>query len=287
MKLWLLIKLNISFGWTFLIKVVGFYIVTSGLMSLVSPHLESLSKCDAFSYVIKQVHYCIALHCYYIHIVLSYIHYCNSVHWIRTHCDQLHKLNCCVSVCVDFAERRFAQLLFLGFGVLCMIQAILNISLRLACEYGLWYCVIWYFQRLLQHHNFANVVVCGVSWHKTCHRSCAKHFYLFRYHFKKGDWIKQVSVSSPPVYSNEESPPSNCNTTQFTDQKEVGSYCHQKRPGCNCNRLQERFNALIGERDRLRNTVSELNNKIRMVEEERDRLKLRLGGEKKSSLQYI
>ncbi|KAG7223714.1 hypothetical protein INR49_015441 [Caranx melampygus] len=108
-------------------------------------------------------------------------------------------------------ERRLAWLLFLGFGVLCIIQAILNVSLRLA------------------------------------------------------------------LYTNEESPPSNCNTTQFTDQKkEVESYCHQRRPGCNCNRLQEKFNALTREKDLLQNRVSELNNRISMVEKERDRLKMRL-----------
>lgn len=37
---------------------------------------------------------------------------------------------------MDFAETRILQVLFLSFGVLCMVQAILNVSLRLTCEYG-------------------------------------------------------------------------------------------------------------------------------------------------------
>lgn len=40
------------------------------------------------------------------------------------------------SICVDFTERRLRQLLFLSFGMLCIIQATLNVSLRLACEYA-------------------------------------------------------------------------------------------------------------------------------------------------------
>ncbi|XP_044045915.1 C-type lectin domain family 4 member M-like isoform X1 [Siniperca chuatsi] len=35
------------------------------------------------------------------------------------------------SMCVDFAERRLCQLLFLSFGVLCILQATLNVALRL------------------------------------------------------------------------------------------------------------------------------------------------------------
>ncbi|KAM9313848.1 C-type lectin domain family 10 member A-like [Pholidichthys leucotaenia] len=40
------------------------------------------------------------------------------------------------SVCGDFTKRRVGQLLFLGFGVLCIIQATLNISLRLTLYSG-------------------------------------------------------------------------------------------------------------------------------------------------------
>lgn len=61
--------------------------------------------------------------------------------------------------------------------------------------------------------------------------------------------------------------------------------CRHKRPDWKCISLQEQFNALTREKDLLRNKVSELNNKIRMVEEERDRLKTRMIGEKKLNLQ--
>lgn len=40
-----------------------------------------------------------------------------------------------LSVWFGFTEGKLCQLLFLSFGILCTIQATLNVSLRLACEY--------------------------------------------------------------------------------------------------------------------------------------------------------
>ena len=50
-----------------------------------------------------------------------------------------------------------------------------------------------------------------------------------------------------------------------------------------CNILQERFNALTRDKNLLENRNSELLNMLKKVEEERDRLKLNLRGEKNSA----
>ncbi|XP_042288894.1 CD209 antigen-like protein A isoform X1 [Thunnus maccoyii] len=110
------------------------------------------------------------------------------------------------------AERRPCQLLLLSFGLLCIIQVALNISLRLTSN------------------------------------------------------------------SSKESTFSDCNKTHFGDHnkvKEVQINCEQMMTN-NCNKLQERFNALTRDRDLLQNRNSELTNKIKDVEEERDRLSMRL-----------
>lgn len=57
--------------------------------------------------------------------------------------------------------------------------------------------------------------------------------------------------------------------------------CERHRPGQH-NRLQERFNALTRDKNLLENRNTELTNMIKDVEEERDRLKIKLSGEKKS-----
>uniref|UniRef100_A0A8C9YSU8 C-type lectin domain-containing protein n=1 Tax=Sander lucioperca TaxID=283035 RepID=A0A8C9YSU8_SANLU len=88
-------------------------------------------------------------------------------------------------------ERRLCQVLLLSFGLLCVIQAILNVSLRLT------------------------------------------------------------------LYSTH----SDCNTTHLPGQ---------------CNRLQERFNALTRDTNLLENRNTELTNKIKDLEEERDRLRTNL-----------
>ncbi|XP_071360751.1 CD209 antigen-like isoform X2 [Trachinotus anak] len=107
-------------------------------------------------------------------------------------------------------NRRLPQLLFLSFGVVCIIQAVLNISLRLA------------------------------------------------------------------LYSSKGSSPLDCNTTDLSDQdRDVETYCEGKMPG-HCNRLQERFNALTRDKNLLENRNSELNNMIKDVKEERDRLRIML-----------
>ncbi|XP_074486693.1 C-type lectin domain family 4 member E-like [Sebastes fasciatus] len=108
-------------------------------------------------------------------------------------------------------ERRLCHLLFLGFGVLFIIQAILNISLRLT------------------------------------------------------------------LYSSKDSTYSNCNATDFRDQnqvKEEENYCEKKKSG-EYNRSQDRINALTRDNSRLENRITELTNKIKNLEEERVRLKLR------------
>lgn len=47
-----------------------------------------------------------------------------------------------------------------------------------------------------------------------------------------------------------------------------------------CNKLQERFNALTREKNLLGNQNTELTNMMRNVEKEMDRLKMKLRGEK-------
>uniref|UniRef100_UPI0037E88770 C-type lectin domain family 10 member A-like n=1 Tax=Semicossyphus pulcher TaxID=241346 RepID=UPI0037E88770 len=112
-------------------------------------------------------------------------------------------------MCADSAERKL-QLLLLSFAVLCIIQAALNVSLRLT------------------------------------------------------------------LYSSRES--SHCNTTHFRDQNQADELqmdCEQKRND-QFNRLQDKFNALTADKNLLENRNNELNNMIKDVQEERDRLKKRL-----------
>nr|XP_020515385.1 asialoglycoprotein receptor 1-like [Labrus bergylta]XP_029138519.1 asialoglycoprotein receptor 1-like [Labrus bergylta] len=99
------------------------------------------------------------------------------------------------SVDVNQTERRLCRLLLLSFAVLCIIQASLNISLRLT------------------------------------------------------------------VNSNRES--HDCNTTQTKSYDQF-------------NRLQERFNALTRDKNLLENRNNELNNLIKEMQEEQDRLKIQL-----------
>lgn len=91
--------------------------------------------------------------------------------------------------------------------------------------------------------------------------------------FYKGNFF------APSVYSRKEPNHSSCNTSHFTEQKQIQVVqdCEQTRPD-QCNRLQERFNALTREKNLLQNQNSELNNMIRKVEDERDRLKMKLSG---------
>lgn len=93
--------------------------------------------------------------------------------------------------------------------------------------------------------------------------------------FYKGDF----SALTPSVYSRKEPNHPSCNTSHFTEQKqvEVVQDCEQTRPD-QCNRLQERFNALTREKNLLQNQKSELTNMIRKVEDERDGLKMKLSG---------
>lgn len=58
---------------------------------------------------------------------ISVTHY--SLTW---HCSNFY---CCSSVYIHFTERRLCWLLFISFGILCIIQATLNVALRLTCEY--------------------------------------------------------------------------------------------------------------------------------------------------------
>ncbi|XP_039664616.1 CD209 antigen-like protein A isoform X2 [Perca fluviatilis] len=102
-------------------------------------------------------------------------------------------------------ERRLCQVLLLSFGLLCVIQAILNVSLRLT---------------------------------------------LYSTHL-------------------------DCNATNFSYQdkvKKVQKDCEGEPPG-QCNGLKERFNALTRDKNDLENRNSELNNMIKDLEEERDRLR--------------
>lgn len=84
------------------------------------------------------------------------------------------------------------------------------------------------------------------------------------------------------VYSNKESTHLNFNITQVSDQNQVkvGQDGEQKRSD-QCNKLQERFNVLTRDKNLLENRNSELTNMIKKVEEEKDRLKMKLRGEGK------
>ncbi|CAK6953335.1 asialoglycoprotein receptor 1-like isoform X2 [Scomber scombrus] len=101
------------------------------------------------------------------------------------------------------AERRLCRLLLLSFGLLCIIQATLNISLRLT------------------------------------------------------------------LHSSNESTLAECNTTQLVQKVQTSCDTH-------CNELQERFNALTRDRDQLQNRISQLNNDLKDVTEERDRLRIQM-----------
>ncbi|XP_074521550.1 CD209 antigen-like protein A [Halichoeres trimaculatus] len=106
--------------------------------------------------------------------------------------------------------RRLCMLLLLSFGLLCVIQATLNVALRLS------------------------------------------------------------------LYSSSRAP--QCNTTQFGDQyqtKETQNDCKQ-RSNEEFNRLQERFNKLTADKNLLKDKNNQLNNRIKEVQEERDRLRLRV-----------
>ncbi|XP_032380265.1 C-type lectin domain family 4 member E isoform X2 [Etheostoma spectabile] len=105
-------------------------------------------------------------------------------------------------------ERRLCQVVLLSFGLLCVIQAILNVSLRL-------------------------------------------------------------------TYSTH----SECNTTHLPcrDQVKKGQQDCEIAPPGHCNRLQDQVNALMRDRTLLETTNTELNNKIKDLEEERDRLRTKLG----------
>ncbi|XP_042340448.1 asialoglycoprotein receptor 2-like [Plectropomus leopardus] len=110
-------------------------------------------------------------------------------------------------------DRRLCQLLFLSFGVLCIVQVILNVSLRLS--------------------------------------DC----------------------------SSKNSTLSDCNTTHFCDQNNVKTMqknCEGKRPD-HCEGLEDKVSALTATRNELQNRNNELTIRIRNVEEERDRLRERLG----------
>lgn len=83
------------------------------------------------------------------------------------------------------------------------------------------------------------------------------------------------------ISSKEQTGP-DCNATHLCDdenQVTIVQDCERRMP-CHCNKLQDRFNALTGERDHLRNEKSDLTNRIRKLVEERDKL---LRGQNKSS----
>ncbi|XP_051240083.1 CD209 antigen-like protein C [Dicentrarchus labrax] len=116
--------------------------------------------------------------------------------------------------------RRLYQVLFLCFGMLCIIQATLNVSLRLT------------------------------------------------------------------LYSSKEPTHLDCNSTHLSDRNQVTVVqdCEQRKPD-HCNSLQERFNALTRDKNRLENRNTELINMIKKVEEERNWLKMSLMGLSESSQQ--
>ncbi|KAM9857143.1 uncharacterized protein ACBR49_000813 [Aulostomus maculatus] len=117
------------------------------------------------------------------------------------------------NVVANQTERKL-RLLLVSFGVLCLIQAALNLSLRLTLN------------------------------------------------------------------SSEESSNSVCNKTSLSEPsqgREEQGDCGRDRPA-QCNRLQERFNALTRDRDELRDKNNKLMNALNAVQEERDRLKARLKG---------
>lgn len=83
------------------------------------------------------------------------------------------------------------------------------------------------------------------------------------------------------MHSSKESTHLDCNKTHFSDNevkevKEVQVYCKPV-----CNKLQERFNALTRDRDQLRNRNNELTKMIKNIREEKERLTVKLRGEKK------
>lgn len=85
------------------------------------------------------------------------------------------------------------------------------------------------------------------------------------------------------MYSRKESTDSNCNATHFSGQNQLTEEVQdcERRWTDQHNRLVEKFNALTREKNLLKNQNNELINMIRKLEEERDRLKINLKGEKK------
>ncbi|XP_029950546.1 C-type lectin domain family 10 member A-like [Salarias fasciatus] len=108
----------------------------------------------------------------------------------------------------DKPERRLFMPLFLGFGVLCIIQGILNISLRVA------------------------------------------------YYSSKTSACNLTHVGGKP-----------------TTAPKVAVDC-QEMKNRQCNKLQERFNALTADKNLLENTNNILNNRIKELEEEVQRLQM-------------
>lgn len=76
------------------------------------------------------------------------------------------------------------------------------------------------------------------------------------------------------MHSSTESTISDCNTTHYCDENQIGMPGH-------CNGLMQRIVALTRDKQLLENRNTELNNMIKMVEEERERLKMQLSGENK------
>ena len=78
------------------------------------------------------------------------------------------------------------------------------------------------------------------------------------------------------VNSSKESDHSSCIARNLSDQNQVKVVrdCERRRND-QFNKLQERFNALTAEKNRLENNISELTNKLRKAEQERDRLKMK------------
>lgn len=76
------------------------------------------------------------------------------------------------------------------------------------------------------------------------------------------------------MHSSRQSTLSDCNTTHSSNENQI------EMPG-NCNGLMQRTVALTRDKQLLENLNTELNNRIKMVEEERERFRMQLSGEYK------
>ncbi|KAM3624206.1 uncharacterized protein V6R79_020640 [Siganus canaliculatus] len=180
-------------------------------------------------------------------------------------------------------EKRLCLLLFLTFGILCIIQATLNVTLRLTLYSGkesTCLCNSTYFEGQNQDKMEPD---CEQRTNNQCNRLQERVNALTRDKNRLKNMnndltnrIKNLEEEKDRLkitmreQINKESMCLSCAKTNFGDQNcEQGSVV-------DCNRLQERFNTLTREKNLLENRNNELTNMIRHLRDEKDRLKMKL-----------